>query len=82
MSGLKHNLSDELIVREVVLLNLRNYNVVFNFATKLIRQLRHLCSLFIHFHRFVNKQILPKQMLSQSALWTLWIDNCIKSKKL
>jgi hypothetical protein len=73
---------DKLLVRQVVLSTLRYTNVSRDLTTKSSLKFRQLCALLIQFPQAIQIQITQKQMLSQSALWSLWTDNRIKSKKL
>ncbi len=82
MSESKYNHNDRYLNRYLVLSTLQYKKVGLDFATKSSQQLRLLWVLLIQLQQTIQKQIIQKQMLSQGVLWSLWMDNRIKSKIL
>jgi thiamine kinase-like enzyme len=81
MSESKYNHNDWCLNRYLVLSTLRYKKEGHDFATKSSQQLRLLWELLIQIQQTLQKQIIQKQ-LSQGVLWSLWMDNRIKSKIL
>lgn len=82
MSESKYNHNDEYLNRYLIVSALRYKKVSHDFATKSSQQLRQLWALLIQLQQTIQKQSIQQQMLSQGVLWSLWMDNRIKSKIL
>jgi hypothetical protein len=82
MSELKYNQGDIFLLSQIVFSTLRYKCLCHHVLKTLILQICQIWALLTQFQRAIQKQIITQQMSSQGALWSLWIDNRIKSKKL
>jgi len=82
MSESKYNHSDRYLSRYLVVPTLRYKKVSHDFATKSSQQLCQLWALLIQLQQTIQKRSMQQQLLSQGVLWSLWMDNRIKSKIL